>query len=93
MPEMLEQLQAFLGAEVVVDTSSTYIFLGRLAGVDDYFISLEDVDVHDAQETSTTKEVYCLEARRFGIKKNRRRVLVRLDKVISISALDDIIEY
>ena len=45
------------------------------------------------KETATTKEVYCLEARKFGIKKNRERVLIRFDKVISISALNDIIEY
>ena len=88
-----EQLHNLVGKEVILDTASPYIYIGRLVEVDDWFLRLEDVDVHDSQETHTTKEVYIIEASKFGIKKNRQSVLVRADKVVSISPLDAVIQY
>jgi len=88
-----EQLRDLVGKDVILDTASPYIYIGKLLAVDEWFFRLEDVDVHDSQETHATKEVYIIEARKFGIKKNRRSVLVRADKIISISALDAVIEY
>ena len=88
-----EQLHDLVGKDVILDTASPYIYIGRLVEVADWFFRLEDVDVYDSQETHTTKEVYIIEARKFGIKKNRSSVLVRADKVISISALEAVIEY
>ena len=93
MEGMVERLRELLGSDVVLDTASPYLYIGRLAEVDEWFIRLEDVDVHDANETRTTKEVYCIEARKFGVKKNRRSALVRADRVISISLLSDVIDY
>ena len=93
MSGLVERLRQLVGEEVVLDTDSPYLYIGRLAEVDEWIIRLEDVDVHDASESRTTKEVYVIEARKFGIKKNRRSVLVRADKVISISPLIDVIEY
>ena len=93
MEGVAERLRELVGKEVVLDTTSPYLYMGRLVEVDEWFIRLEEVDVHDSTETQTTKEVYCIEARKFGVKKNRRGVLVRADKVISVSLLDEIIEY
>ena len=93
MAGVVERLQGLVGSDVVLDTASPYLYIGRLAAVDDWFMRLEDVDVHDSNETRTTKEVYILEARKFGVKKNRHSVLVRTDKVISVSLLEDVIEY
>lgn len=87
------RLRELTGEEVVLDTNSPYLYVGRLAEVDDWFIRLEDADVHDSDETRTTKEVYLIEARKYGIKRNRQNVLVRADKVISVSRLSDVIEY
>lgn len=88
-----EALGGYVGKDVVLDTGGTLLFLGRLAKVSEDIFTLEDADVHDSSEGQGTKEVYILEARRHGIKKNRRRVLVRAAEVVSISLLQDVIEY
>ena len=48
--------------------------------------------VHDLRDTKTTRELYVLDSRRYGIRSNRDRVLVRLDEVVSQSALTDVIK-
>lgn len=82
-----------VGKEVVVDTKSPIVYIGVLESVKDDFIALRDVDVHDINDTSTTKEVYILQASKFGIKKNRSNVHIFLSEIVSISKLDDIIQY
>ncbi|MCH8244092.1 MAG: hypothetical protein IH897_16000 [Planctomycetes bacterium] len=52
---------------------------------------LEDADVHDLRDTTTTRELYVVEAKRLGIHANRQRVLVRRDEVASLAALDDVL--
>lgn len=85
--------EPFLTKVVIVDTSSSYLYIGTLSSVGDHFIVLRDVDVHDRAETPTTKEKYVLEARRFGVKPNRKEVSVRKAVIMSLSLLDDVIEY
>jgi small nuclear ribonucleoprotein (snRNP)-like protein len=88
-----EALASFVGKAVVVDTSTPILYIGTLEGVDEFFLTLADCDVHDVGEGASTKEVYCIEARKFGVKKNRRLVKLRKALVVSISLLDDVIEY
>jgi len=90
---MADAFRSFVGHEVVIDTHSSYIYIGMLVGVTDFTLDLRDVDVHDRSESTTTKEKYVMEARKYGVKKNRKGVTVRLDMVVSISNLEDIIEY
>ena len=93
MEGAVARLRELTGEEVVLDTNSPYLYIGRLAEVDEWFIRLEDADVHDSTETRTSKEVYLIEARKYGVKKNRLSVLVRADKVISASRLSEVIDY
>lgn len=89
----LRALEPFIGEEVVLDTASPLIYVGTLERVADGFLTLVDVDVQDANQMKSSKELYVLEARKFGIKKNRTSVTVRGDVLISISKLADVIEY
>ncbi len=86
------RFDALLGRNVVVDVSSQYVFLGRLHGADDKYLILEEADVHDLRDTTTTRELYVLDARRHGISVNRKRVLIAATEVVSLSALDDVVE-
>jgi hypothetical protein len=81
------------GRIVVIDTNSSYLYIGTLAEVTDHFLKLRDVDVHDRTETPTTKEKYILDAKRYGVKCNRREVSIRKEVVTSFSLLDDILDY
>lgn len=85
-------LAPLMGRVVVLDVSSPYIYLGTLAGQDHRYLILELADVHDLRDTNTTRELYVLEARRHGVHHNRKRVLVRREDVVSVSALDDVVE-
>lgn len=85
--------QKYLNQAVVVDTDSSFVYLGTLVEVNDRFVVLRDVDAHDSRETPTTKEKYVMEAKRFGIRANRKEVAVRIDKVVSLALLADIMEY
>lgn len=84
--------ESLVGRDVVLDVNGLYVYLGALVGRDLHYLVLENADVHDLRDTSTTREQYVLESRRHGISGNRRRVLVRRDEVVSISALEDVLE-
>ncbi len=85
--------KSLLDQVLVVDTDSHFVYLGTLAGVEDHFVIMKNVDVHDRTEGPSTKEQYVMEAKRFGIKPNRKEVSVRKVQVVSVSRLDDVILY
>ena len=82
-----------IGREVVVDTRSAFLYLGRLKRWGEAFVELGDCDVHDSQQGRSTKETYAMESARDGVRHNRRRVLIRKAEVISVSALEDVIVF
>ena len=84
-------VQLLIGQEVVLDVASPYIYLGTLTGEDHRYLFLENADVHDLRDTTTTRELYVVEARKHGIHGNRARVLVRTAEVVSLSALADVL--
>jgi len=88
-----EAWKAWIGQVVVVDTDSSFIHLGTLAEVKPDFLVLRDADAHDRNEGQATKEKYVMDAKRFGIKANRREVSVRILQVVSVSRLEDVLIY
>jgi small nuclear ribonucleoprotein (snRNP)-like protein len=78
---------------VVLDTSSDFIYIGVLEDMSDHFIILKDADVHDRRESPSMNEKYIIDAKKYGIRCNRKLVHVRLEEVISFSLLDDVIDY
>jgi hypothetical protein len=86
---LLEELRE---QPVVLDVVSPYVIIGTLTGWDDRYLTLKDADVHDLRDTTTTRELYVLETRRFGVRISRERVLVKLNEVVTISALADVLD-
>jgi hypothetical protein len=84
-------LELLIDREVVIDVASPYIFLGKLVGYDQKYLILEDADVHDLRDTTTTRENYIVDSRKLGIRKNRDKVFVRVGEIVSVSALEDVI--
>jgi hypothetical protein len=87
------ELESWVNQEVVLDTRGEIIYMGKLVRVLDGFFELVDADVHDVIIGRTSKELYIMDARKFGIKKNRQRVLVRRVEVVSLSLLSDVLAY
>jgi small nuclear ribonucleoprotein (snRNP)-like protein len=83
-------LTALLGQVVVVDLKSSYVCLGTLAGSDEQFIEILDADLHDFRDSTATREIYVYDSVRFGIRRNRSRVLIRQDDVVAITRFADI---
>ena len=80
-----------LGEVVVLDLSSPYVYLGRLAEMRGEYLLLSDADAHDLRDTATTREKYVLNARNHGVNANRRWVWVSRREIVGISRLDDIV--
>jgi hypothetical protein len=78
---------------VVVDTDSDYLYIGKLLGVSGPFITLGDADVHDRRESSSSNERYVVESKKYGIRSNRREVHIRLQRLVSLSLLEDVMDY
>ena len=85
-------LDEFLEAKVVVDLVSPYVCLGRLTRYDDHYIEIKNADLHDLRDTDTTRELYIADSVATGIKRNRKRVLIRRSEVVAVSLLDDVVD-
>jgi hypothetical protein len=74
----------------VIDCAAPYVCIGRLDGVDEHFVMMGDADWHDLRDTTKTREIYVYDSKRLGIRRNRRRVLVRRDEIVALSRLADV---
>ncbi len=90
---MKNDLKEYLNEKIVVDTNSSWIYIGVLEKVTNNCIVLLNVDAHDNIDTSTSKELYVFESKTTGIKSNRKCVHVNLDHIVSFTLLDDVKEF
>jgi hypothetical protein len=81
---------AMIGQVVVVDLRSTYVCLGTLASGDDHYLEILDADFHDFRDSTATREIYVYDSARYGIRRNRARILVRQEDVVAITRFADI---
>lgn len=81
------------GQVVVVDTDSHLLHIGTFVEATEEFIVIRDADVHDTRETTTSKEKYAMQAKRIGVRPNRKEARIRHALVVSVSLLADVVEY
>ena len=87
---MKEELQAFIGQTVVLDTRSSWVYVGIIEKISRNTAVLKKVDVHDVNDTKGNKELYIHESRSSGVKENREIVYVNLDYIVSFSPLKEV---
>jgi small nuclear ribonucleoprotein (snRNP)-like protein len=80
-----------IGQPVVVDLRSTFVCIGHLHRVDEHFLELHNADFHDLRDTQTTRELYVVDCKFTGIKRNRKRVLIPRPEVVAMALLDDVV--
>jgi len=90
---MKQALKKHLKQTIIVDTRSSWIYIGQLEEVGEDFIVLRDVDVHDSVESARPKEIYVMDSKISGVKSNRDRVYISLDFLVSFSPLDAVKEF
>jgi hypothetical protein len=88
-----ESLSDVFDKDVVLDTRGPLLYIGTLKAIGVCFYTLVDADVHDIADSSTSKEVYIMEAAKHGVRKNRESVLVRKTEIVSLSLLGDVVKY
>ena len=93
MSDLSAKLAELKGKQIVVDTDSSYVYVGTLEEWGSDYLAMVDVDVHDTADSKGTKEQYAHEARKLGTRSNRHLTYIRLARVLSISKLDDVIVF
>ena len=86
-------MEELKGKEVVLDTDTSYIYVGILLDIHDDCLVMENLDVHDKNDLDMSKEKYILETRRHGVKENRKKVWILRERVVSISLLEDVLKF
>jgi len=87
---MKQVLEKYLKQKIVIDTHSSWIYLGVLENVLEGAVELSEVDVHENNDTTTTKEVYVIESKGAGVIANRSRVFINMEYIVSFSPLADV---
>lgn len=90
---MKKELKEFFNQKIVVDTKTSWMYIGTLEKVTDNCVVLKDADAHDNADTHTPKEIYVLKSKTTGIASNRHCVFINLDHVVSFSLLEDVREF
>lgn len=85
-------LDEFVNQKVVIDLTTPFVCLGKLTRYDDHFLELKNADLHDLRDTETSRENYVADSVSTGIKRNRKRLLLRRDQMVAIALLDDVTE-
>ncbi len=84
--------ETLLGQVVVIDLTSRFVVVGKLRGVEGPYYIVEEADLHDLRDTTTTRDIYVLDAKRHGVNSNRKRVFVRCEGVVGLSRLADVVD-
>ncbi len=84
MADLLDQM-------IVIDTRGPMVVIGRLVRISSDSLVLQDADVHDSDEGYSSKELYVINACKFGVRANRRKVYIPRSNVVAISMLEDFI--
>ena len=86
-----DPLKNMLNEDVVLDTATSIIYIGKLIDITDHTFVLESADMHDCRDGHANKELYLAEAVLNGIETNRKIIIVMRPTVISLSRLNDIV--
>jgi small nuclear ribonucleoprotein (snRNP)-like protein len=85
-------LEEYVNAKVVIDLRAEYVALGTLKKYDDVFLELKNADLHDLRDTHTGRENYVAASIATGIKRNRKKVLIRWSEVVAVTRFEDVVE-
>lgn len=88
---MSDPLERLLNEQVILDTATPIVYIGKLVELTDHAFVLTETDMHDCRDGHAGKELYVSEAYCGGVTVNRRQVIVMRSAVISVSALADVV--
>lgn len=90
-PSDVAGLLPLVDHDVVIDLASPFVIVGRLTSLTPDSLVVEEVDVHDLRDTTTTRERYVIECAQHGVRPNRRKAWISRRDVVAISRLTDVV--
>jgi hypothetical protein len=78
------------GITVVVETTGSCTYVGRFDKEDELGVHILDVGVHDNTRDDISREEYIDRSSRFGIKRERKHLVIPVLEVARIRRLNDI---
>lgn len=88
---MSDPLKDMIGREVILDTGTPVVYVGKLLDVTEHAFVLANADMHDFRDGHAKKEQYLAELAEGVVTVNRKQVVVLKTTVISVSRLSDIV--
>ena len=88
---MSDPLRRMIGKAVVLDTGTSIVYVGKLLEVTEHSFVLDQADIHDCKDGHASPESYVADAGRDGVTPNRRNIVVMRSRIMSVSALEDVI--
>jgi hypothetical protein len=90
--DLVERLSAWVGDVVVIDCTFPYVAIGTLGSLGKDFLELVDADMHDLRDSSTSRENYLVKTVRHGVIPTRRTLVFRMEHVVGISPLTEVVD-
>jgi hypothetical protein len=87
-----ERLAAWIGQVVVIDCSHPYVAIGTLVRATRDYLELAEADMHDLRDSTTSRENYLVKTARYGVGATRGLLLFRMEHVVGISPLDEVVQ-
>lgn len=84
-------LSNYLSQTVVVDTDSTYTYIGILSETTDHHLKLTDVVLYDSRDARVPLEKYLIECADYGTKPARTELIVWQRRVVAVTPLASIV--
>ncbi|MCL5945634.1 MAG: hypothetical protein M1472_02125 [Planctomycetes bacterium] len=85
-----DPLALWRGRVVILDTMGPFLYIGTLHEIHREILILCEADVHDSNDSASTKEYYIAQTRELGVRVNRAVVAVHRNHVVSVSLLEDV---
>ena len=79
------------GITVVVETTGSLTYVGRYDSEDARGVVMLDVGIHDASAGGGSKEEYVARSAKFGIRSDRKQLVIPADQVARISRLAEVV--
>lgn len=87
-----ERLADWIGEVVVIDCTHPYVAIGTLVRVARDYVELAEADMHDLRDSTTSRENYLVKTARHGVGATRRLVLFRMEHIVGISPLAEVVQ-
>ena len=88
---MEDRLAAWVGKVVVIDCTHPYVAIGTLVRATRDYLELAEADMHDLRDSTTSRENYLVKTARHGVGATRGLLLFRMEHVVGVSPLDEVV--